>query len=333
MAGIQRLAGGVHHLGHRHLGHHHVHLELGQQVHGQGHAPVVLRAALLNAAAQHLGDGHAGDADVVHGGFELLELGLVAHHRHLGQLHVGRGHGGGHQLDGHRLVHAPAAALRRGFGEGVGPRHGRQSGGGHEVGVGGGQAVFGGVQPGDLLLGGHPQAVGGADEVEHNGHGHYGIGGNGQHTQALDAQQADPAAVQQPAVGGQQAGEDSARQAAATVDRHRAHRVVDVEPGVNGFHHDHHQNAGDHAHPGGAQGVQAGAPGGDTHQPRQRGVQAHAHVGLAVLNPGKQHTGHGGRGGGNGGVAQDLGHLGGVGGRRAVETVPAEPEDKGAHGR
>ena len=36
------------------------------------------------------------------------------------------------------------------------------------------QAVLGGVQSGDLLLGGHPQAVGVLDDLEHNGHGHYG---------------------------------------------------------------------------------------------------------------------------------------------------------------
>ena len=91
MAGVQRFPGSVHHLGHGNLGHHHVHLELGQQVHGQGHPAVILRATFLDAAAQHLGDGHACDADVVHGGLKLLELGLIAHHRHLGQPYIRRG--------------------------------------------------------------------------------------------------------------------------------------------------------------------------------------------------------------------------------------------------
>ena len=192
--------------------------------------------------------------------------------------------------------------------------------------------MLGGVQSGDLLLGGHPQAVGVLDDLEHNGHGHYGVGGDGQHPQALHPQLAETAAVEQPAVGGQQAGEYRARQAAAAVDRHRAHRVVDVEPGVHHLHNEYHQDAGDQAHHGGAQGVQAGAARGDAHQPRQGGIQAHAHVRLAVFDPGEQHTGHRGRSGGNGGAAQDLGQLGGIRRRRAVEAIPAEPQDEGAHG-
>lgn len=43
--------------------------QFGQQIHFQFNAAVVFGAAFLQAAAEDVGDGHAADADFVHGGF------------------------------------------------------------------------------------------------------------------------------------------------------------------------------------------------------------------------------------------------------------------------
>ena len=193
--------------------------------------------------------------------------------------------------------------------------------------------MLGGIHAGDLLLGGYPQAVDGFDDLKYNGHGDRRVGGDGQHPKALHAQLAKPAAVEQTAISGQKAGQNRACQTTASVDRHRAHRVVDMELRIHRLYHDHHQNARDYAHHGGTQRVHTGTSGGDAHQPRQRRVQAHTHVRLAVFNPGEQHTGHGGYSRSNGGVGQDLGQLGGARRGRAVEPIPAEPQNEGTHSR
>ena len=50
-------------------------LDLGQQGAVHRHAAVFLGGALLDAAAHHLGHGHAGHTQIVQRGLELIELG------------------------------------------------------------------------------------------------------------------------------------------------------------------------------------------------------------------------------------------------------------------
>ena len=111
---------------------------------------------------------------------------------------------------------------------------------------------------------------------------------------------------------------------------HRAHRVVDVQLKVKELHHHYHKHARHNAYYHRAQSVQSVAAGGYAHKARKGGVQAHGHVGLAVLYPGVQHGGNCGHSRGYGGGQEDGRKGGVVPGRRAVKAVPAEPEDEAA---
>ena len=74
MAGVQRLLGGLHHGVHTDAGDDDLHLDLRQQGGIHRHAAVLFRGTLLDAAAHDLRYGHAGDAQIIQGSLELIEL-------------------------------------------------------------------------------------------------------------------------------------------------------------------------------------------------------------------------------------------------------------------
>ena len=67
MSGVERFLGGLNDALHREIAHDDLDLDLGKQGGVQLHAAVALAGPFLDAAAHDLRDGHAGDADVVHG--------------------------------------------------------------------------------------------------------------------------------------------------------------------------------------------------------------------------------------------------------------------------
>ena len=105
-------------------------------------------------------------------------------------------------------------------------------------------------------------------------------------------------------------------------------RIIHVELQIKDFDYNDYQDTGYDTDDCRADGVQRVTACGDADQARQRSVQAHRYIGLAVLDPGVQQSGAGGdcrsdrRGDEDGskGVA--------VPGSSAVETVPAEPQDE-----
>ena len=184
-----------------------------------------------------------------------------------------------------------------------------------------------------LLLGdAKPDCV--LDDQENDGNHHRRPEGRTDCAQTLDQEEMGAVAVKQTLAGGEEAGEDGPRCAADAVDGNRAHRVVDLQNGVKEIHGDRQQQSGDGADGGGSRRGDHVAAGGDCHQPRQGGVKGHAHIRLLVANPSVDHshdTGH------------RRGHVGGdknqpraddhiiplhAHGGAAVETKPAEPEDK-----
>ena len=336
MSGKEGPFGGGHHGRHRHLGDYHVHLYLGKQIHGHLHTTVVLGAALLYAAAQHLGHRHAGDADGVHGTLQYLEPGLVAEDGHLGKLHVGGRDPRlltGHQLYRHRLVlTGPTAHGHRLHRAGEPARR-------HKVGIGRGQAVLLDVQALDLLLGGAAQADGVLEHQKYDGNGHQDPHRHREHADALGDKEGGAAAIEKAAVHRQQASEQSTHGPTDAMDRDGAHWVVDLGYLVKKFNRKRKDDAGARSDDGGAEDGYHVASGGDGYQAAQSGVEGHGHIRLTVPQPGKDHGDHAGHCRRHVGGAEDgAGHRHGAvslhgDSGAAIEAKPAEPEDKHAQGR
>ena len=196
--------------------------------------------------------------------------------------------------------------------------------------------MFMDIQAVDLHLGGNPQAHQLVDHLEDDGHGHQHPHGHRSHTRQLNQQEPDAAAVEQAAVGGKQAHADSAEGTAGTVHRHRAHGIVDLGNLVKELHSQHHQDTGHQADEERAHRADHIAAGGNGHQARQGTVEGHGDVRLLIPDPGKDHGGAGGNRRGHVGVheyqrgAEHAFVAGKTYGAGAVETEPAEPQDKHA---
>ena len=96
--------------------------------------------------------------------------------------------------------------------------------------------------------------------------------------------------------------------------------------------HDHNQDAGDDADDAGTQSVIGVTASGHAYQASQRSVQAHGYIGLAVADPGVEHGGNSSHRGSHGGGQEDGSQLRRSGCCRAVEAVPAQPQDEHAQG-
>ena len=88
------------------------------------------------------------------------------------------------------------------------------------------------------------------------------------------------------------------------------------------------QQTGNRADDDRAESVGDVTTGGDGDQTGKRSVQTHADVGLAVFQPCKDHADDRCNRGCNGGRQEDGAELFNRGSRRAVEAVPAEPQDE-----
>ena len=189
-----------------------VNLDLWQQRHIQGNAPVELVGiAPLHAAAHALGHRHASNADLVHGGLQGLEFALLGddgNQGHLQAVLVGGRLLLGNMGDRNRLIHGNW--LGKGdklvVGVGNGGLGGIQRTCDRKVLFADQGAVFLGVQSLDLLLLVNPQANRVVDPLkhqvgdEHNPHAH------GSNAQQLNPQQADSLSVKESLGGGEQSG-------------------------------------------------------------------------------------------------------------------------------
>ena len=305
------------------LGDNHVDLELGEQVDVGLDAAVGAGLALLDAATHDVGDGHAGDANLGQGVLQLHELGLVADDGDAG--HVAG------VLDLSRLDAGDVDALAGSGG------HGRNDG--QEVGVSAGQAMLADVEALDFLSLADAQAHGLLDDNKGDTSGDDGPSEDGHNAEELDAEQVQAAAVEEAGqvgiasgAGAEEADEHGAEATADAMDAGSTDGVVDVELLVDELAAEHNSEAADKADDDGADGVDVSAASGDAHQARQGGVERVGHVGLAVLDPGEDHSGEDGAHAGERGGREDLGDLGDRAAGSAVEAVPAEPQDEDAQG-
>ena len=333
MAGVQRLARGLDDLLHRDRGDDDLQLDLRQQHHVNRHAAVVLRRALLLAAARDVSERHAGHADGGHGVLEGLEAGLTGDDDNL--VHGCRGVLGNHL--GHRHRSGDRSRRGRRFHRHI---HGIRRR--DEVRIRADQAVLRLVQAHDFLRSGDAQADGLVNNLEDDGHGHDHPGNDSKHAQDLDAQEGEAAAIDEAflrhlvaVIVREDAGEDGAGRAAQAMYADRADRVVHLHNLVDELDAEHHHEASNDADRRSARRGHHVAAGGDGHQAGQGAVQGHGDVRLAVAHPGDAHDRNGRHGRRQVRGHEDAGRgfvraAGQGDGRAAVEAEPAEPEDEHA---
>ena len=113
-----------------------------------------------------------------------------------------------------------------------------------------------------------------------------------------------------------------------TVYSYRAYGVINVELIVQQPHAENHQQAGSRADHDGAEAVGHVASGGNAHQTGQRSIQAHGNIWLAILDPGKNHANHRCHRRRHRGGEENRAQLLNGGSGRAVEAIPAQPQDE-----
>ena len=112
------------------------------------------------------------------------------------------------------------------------------------------------------------------------------------------------------------------------MDGHSAHGVVNAKDIVEKPHAEYNQHTGDTTDDNRAQAIGNITGGGNGHEACQGSIQTHGNIGLAVLDPGEDHTYHGCYGGGHGGGQENGAQLFDGSCRGTVEAVPAQPEDE-----
>ena len=331
MTGVEHPLGRLDHIPHRDGADYDVHLYLGPQIRLHSDTAVELCVTLLHTVTHHMGNGHTGDAQLTHGVLKGIELFLLENDLHLGELvavkarlapdgdRLGRGRCAGHSHD--LLAGAE-------FGVFV---HGRS-----EVRVGAGKAVLTDVQTGQLIRRLGTQEMELFQEHEEAPHGQRRPGRHSGEPQELDPQLCKGAGVEKSTQSGrrvrigQQSNGDRTPDAVGTMDTHSAHGIVHMQFEIQHLDHDHDQDTGHDPDDCSAQSVQRITARRDAHQPRQGGVQAHGNIRLAVFDPGIEHGGAGGHRRGDGGRQENGREFRGGSSRRAVEAVPAQPEDEHA---
>ena len=333
MAGVKDFLGCLDHAAHGDLADDNIQLNLRQQGGFHLHAPVEFRSALLYAAAQHMGQGHARNAQFHQRALQGLKAGFLADDLHLGKL------GGSAVREGGFALHRNG--LR--FGNVARHRHGsffrRQRIRGHgKPGIGGGQSMLGNIQTCQLVLSRCPQADGVLQQQEYRCDDDGDVCRHRNDTQRLHAQKMETAAIEQALfrgnAGGEQTRQNGAQRAAYTVNGDRAHRVVDLGHLVKKLHCQHDHNAEDQSHDRRACRTDCVAAGGDAYQPGQRRVIGHGDVRLAIPQPREDQRNAAGHSRRQIGVEEDQpGADNGVvarhaDGRSAIKTEPAEPQDE-----
>ena len=342
MAGVQNLGGGVDDLVYRDLADNNFNLDLGNQGCVDLSTTVFLAAALLQAAAHNLGNGHAGHADSVHGSFQSFKLGQLHDHNdlvHAGIQLSGQGFflddldgGGNLGLAGHGdvvftqvsvLVHAHLSVSRVRDGE---------------AGVSGSQAVLVDIQAVDFFFFGHTQADGLFDDGKDDGHGNQHPGSHADNAQNLNAKETEAMAVQQALTGGEQAGCNGAPHAVHAVHGNSADRVINLDNVIKEFNGEDAEHTGNDADDGSAERINHIAACGNGNQTGQSTVKGKGDIRFAVTHPAGDQRGNGSQRSGQVGIEADQtsGNHGVIAchchGGATVEPEPAEPQDKHAQG-
>ena len=201
------------------------------------------------------------------------------------------------------------------------------------------------IQTGDLLLRGSAESEDRPDDRKRDGDRDCSKGCCGNHPEELYPEQFKSAAVEESQqflsfrirkgipghrIRGEQPYCNGAPDAVHTVDCHRSHRIIHAEHIVEEPYPEDHQDAGHSADDDGTKAVYGIAGCRNCHQTGQGSVQAHGNIRLSVTDPGEDHAHHRSHRRRHGRDQKDRPELRQACGCRAVEAVPAEPENKDA---
>jgi len=196
------------------------------------------------------------------------------------------------------------------------------------------------VQPRDFFLAAHTQTENRLDEEERKRNRDRRPCADAQHTQQLQTQQLEAAAVEQTSqhpfgiirrcARRQQTNRQRAPDAVEEMHSNRADRIIHMQLVVQEPHAEVDNQTGDNADDDGTRAVQHVAARRDADQTRQRGVQAHRHIRLAVMYPSENHADNCCHGRRNRRRQENRAEGFDALCRRAVEAVPAEPQDEHA---
>ena len=204
--------------------------------------------------------------------------------------------------------------------------------------------MFGRVETFEFFLTGDAETVCFFDDCEGGDHADCDPRDNGDETEELNAEDfeagADVTAVndcvdrtvnaRRSSVGGEKTGCYRAPDAVRAVYADRADRIVDVELEVETFDDHNDEDTGDDTDYSGAESVDVVASRGDADKTGEAGVEAHRDIRLAVFDPCEEKCSDSGDRGGDSRGHENRSQLRAVCGSRAVESVPAEPEDERA---
>ena len=185
-----------------------------------------------------------------------------------------------------------------------------------------------------LDTGGNAQAVKFLDTVEECDTASCSPEVDNQDTECLSTEESPAVTVESTVAGGEQAGHQSAENAADTVHTAGTDGVVDMQAMVDELNGKDEYCAADETDDNSSHGRDEVATGRDAHKTCQHAVERQGERGLPILEPGEEHRGHtacsccevGGEEHVGNGDAVDLTGSGELG--AGVETEPTHPQDE-----
>ena len=198
------------------------------------------------------------------------------------------------------------------------------------------------IQTHDLLSLAYAQADGVLDNIEYDGHGDCNPCNDCDYAENLNAEEVEAAAVEyaerlnlSAIIVSEQAGKNRAQCTVDAVHADSADRIINLELLIDKFDTEYNGKACADTDDNRTERSNHIAACGDGYQTCQRAVQRHRNIRLLVADPGDAHNGNG---------CNSSCHVGGYkytgcnlstaarqrNGRAAVETKPAEPQDKAA---
>ena len=329
MSGIKNLLCRFDDLTYRHLADNDIYLHLGQQICLNLNTAVIFRLALLRAASEHVRNGHARNTNIHHSVLESLKSRFLTNDLDLCELRrtIFKSR---NLLYGDRLCHRHLSAN----GNGTLISVIKTFNCGNEICVSTGQAVLGAVKSLDLLLGAHAQTNRLLDDEEGNRHRDGGPCENRKNAYRLLTEKHCTSRIKQSVKTCGSLGicqKSYCKRSPNTVNQMNTNGtdgIVDMQLQVKKLNSHYNKDTRYDTNNRSTDRIQRITARCNAYKSCQGSIETHRNVGLAVLDPSKDHRRAGRNCGGNGCGKEDGCQRGSIPCCRAVEAVPSKPKDK-----